>query len=474
MGLFDMFASKKVKQERKAQEAELHKLAQEIGLYKDDKYERKDQVDLNPEEFSLDIFEKMLLDGQVRAAVEMIKLSATAKGFTVTGEDEETRKYAEFILENFESIEGNLEDDIREIITAIVYGYSCTEKVFEYKDGAIRLKKLKTLHPRQVAIKTDRFGNILYVEQRIGSKTIKIPREKVLWYAYDKDFGNLYGKSNLRPIYKHWITKDRLYRFANIAYERYGTPLLIGTTTDANDVGKMNNILKNINSMSSLSISGGDKVDAIQMTNADFIGYIEHHDRKIMEGLLVPPMLLGLSRGQSGSYALSGNQFDIFMIRLESIQRNIKALIEEEIIRPLIDLNFPNAKKYPSFQFKPMADKDITKLASVMNMMITSGVVAPSEDWIREELGMPPASEEAKEELYKRNHPEEQNPETLPEDDEKKDEQKAYTCPYDGESFRNKQSLNHHMRSKHGAGQTNNTKQDKAARGLSNSQAAKK
>lgn len=474
MGLFDMLASKKVKQERKAQEAELHKLAQEIGLYKDDKYERKDQVDLNPEEFSLDIFEKMLLDGQVRAAVEMIKLSATAKGFTVTGEDEETRKYAEFILENFESIEGNLEDDIREIITAIVYGYSCTEKVFEYKDGAIRLKKLKTLHPRQVAIKTDRFGNILYVEQRIGSKTIKIPREKVLWYAYDKDFGNLYGKSNLRPIYKHWITKDRLYRFANIAYERYGTPLLIGTTTDANDVGKMNKILKNINSMSSLSISGGDKVDAIQMTNADFIGYIEHHDRKIMEGLLVPPMLLGLSRGQSGSYALSGNQFDIFMIRLESIQRNIKALIEEEIIRPLIDLNFPSAKKYPSFQFKPMADKDITKLASVMNMMITSGVVAPSEDWIREELGMPPASEEAKEELYKRNHPEEQDPETLPEDDEKKNEQKAYTCPYDGEPFKNKQSLNHHMRSKHGAGQTNNTKQDKAARGLSNSQAAKK
>ena len=474
MGLFDILASKKVKQERKAQEAELHKLAQEIGLYKDDKYERKDQVDLNPEEFSLEIFEKMLLDGQVRAAVEMIKLSATAKGFTVTGEDEETRKYADFILENFESIEGNLEDDIREIITAIVYGYSCTEKVFEYKDGAIRLKKLKTLHPRQVAIKTDRFGNILYVEQRIGSKTIKIPREKVLWYAYDKDFGNLYGKSNLRPIYKHWITKDRLYRFANIAYERYGTPLLIGTTTDANDVGKMNKILKNINSMSSLSISGGDKVDAIQMTNADFIGYIEHHDRKIMEGLLVPPMLLGLSRGQSGSYALSGNQLDIFMIRLESIQRNIKALIEEEIIRPLIDLNFPNAKKYPSFQFKPMADKDITKLASVMNMMITSGVVAPSEDWIREELGMPPASEEAKEELYKRNHPEEQDPETLPEDDEKKDEQKAYTCPYDGESFKNKQSLNHHMRSKHGAGQTNNTKQDKATRGLSNSQAAKK
>jgi len=423
MGLFSSFAQRVLKKEREINDAELHKLASEIGLYKDDKYERKEQVDLNPEEFSLDIFEKMLLDGQVRAAVEMIKLSATAKGFTITGDDEETRKYAEFILENFESIEGNLEDDIREIISAIVYGYSCTEKVFEYKDGAVRLKKLKTLDPKKVHIKTDKFGNILWVEQRIGSKTSKIPREKILWYAYDKQFGNLYGKSNLRPIYKHWITKDRLYRFANIAYERYGTPLLVGTTTDANDVGKMKGILSRINSMSSLSISGGDKVEAIQMTNADFIGYIEHHDRKIMEGMLVPPMLLGLSRGQSGSYALSGNQFDIFMIRLESIQRNIKALIEEEIIRPLVDLNFPNAKRYPSFQFKPMADKDITKLANVMNLMIASGVVAPSEDWIREELGMPAISEEAKREIEERKSvpPADQTPnEKKPQEEEPK------------------------------------------------------
>ncbi|WP_176581332.1 phage portal protein family protein [Bacillus thuringiensis] len=469
MGLFSSFAQKMLKKEREINDAELHKLASEIGLYKDDKYERKEQVDLNPEEFSLDIFEKMLLDGQVRAAVEMIKLSATAKGFTITGDDEESRKYAEFILENFESIEGNLEDGIREIISAIVYGYSCTEKVFEYKDGAVRLKKLKTLDPKKVHVKTDKFGNIIWVEQRIGSKTIKIPREKILWYAYDKQFGNPYGKSNLRPIYKHWITKDRLYRFANIAYERYGTPLLVGTTTDANDVGKMKGILSRINSMSSLSISGGDKVEAIQMTNADFIGYIEHHDRKIMEGMLVPPMLLGLSRGQSGSYALSGNQFDIFMIRLESIQRNIKALIEEEIIRPLVDLNFPNAKRYPSFQFKPMADKDITKLANVMNLMIASGVVAPSEDWIREELGMPAISEEAKREIEAQ-----RNPAPIEGDDEPADKKKKYTCDICGEPFKNEQSLNHHKRSTHGAGRTNNTKQDKAARGLSNSQASKK
>lgn len=449
MGLFS-FASKK--QKKIAQDKELQQLAREIGLYKDDSHERADHTDLNPSEFTLDIYEKMLTDGQVRAASELISLAATSKGFTVTGDDEETRKYAEFILENFESIQGNLEDNIKEIMTALTYGYSCTEKVFEYDKGAVKLRKLKTLNPHQVSVKTDKFGDILWVEQVIGSKTIKIPRNKILWYAFDKRFGNQYGNSNLRPIYKHWITKDRLYRFANIAYERYGTPLLVGTVQDANDVGKMKGILQRINSMSSLSISGGDKIEAIQMTNADFIGYIEHHDRKIMESMLVPPTLLGLSRGQSGSYALSSNQFDVFMIRLESIQRNVKALIEEEIIRPLVDLNFPNVKRYPSFQFKPLADKDTEKLAKVFDTMINANVVAPSEDWIREELGMPAASEETKRELEENRQREYErhsgnNLNGSPNEGSNSQGGDGYMCDNCGGSFPTRKGLSNHQRS---------------------------
>ncbi|MGG5739687.1 phage portal protein family protein [Bacillus cereus group sp. IBL03679] len=384
---------------QKKQEKELLELAREIGLYKDDTYERDNQTDFNPSDFGLEVYDRMLTDGQVKAGSEMIKLSSTAKGFTVTGDDEETRKYAEFILENFESIQGNMEDYIREILSAIDYGYSCTEKVFAYQNGQIRLKKLKTLDPYKVSMKTNGFGDIEYIKQSIGTKEIKIPANKVCWYAYDKKFGNLYGNSMLRTAYKHWLIKDKLYRFANIAYERYGTPLLVGNVQDAKDVGKMEKILRSINGMTGLAISGGDSIKAVQMSNADFIGYIEHHDRKIMESMLIPPMLLGLSRGQSGSYALSGNQFDIFMIRLESLQRDVKSLIEEEIIRPLIDLNFPNVKRYPSFQFRPLADKDTEKMARVFQMMIDKEVVAPSEDWIREELGMPAISEEAKREI---------------------------------------------------------------------------
>ena len=238
--------------------------------------------------------------------------------------------------------------------------------------------------------------------QRIGEQEIKLKPNKIMWYAHDKRFGNLYGNSILRTTYKHWYIKDKMYRFANIAYERYGTPLLIGTVTDAKDVNKMTDLLTRINALTGLAISGGEDIKAVQSSNADFIGYIEHHDRKIMESMLVPPMLLGLSRGQSGSYALSGNQFDMFLIRLEALQRDLKALLEEQVVRPLVDLNFPNAKRYPAVQFQPLASEDIEKMARVFQAMITAQVVAPSEEWIREELGFPAMSEETKKEIEER------------------------------------------------------------------------
>lgn len=422
MGLFDKIRQRLPWNTYAQKEQELLEVARElfgeVGVYKDDTYERPDQEDFNPSDFTFEVYDKMLKDGQVKAGLDMIKLSATSRGFTVTGDDPETRKYADFINQNFEMLQGNLEDTIAEMLSALEYGFSCTEKVFEYKDGKIMLKKLKVLDPHTISVKTNKFGDIEYVIQRIGSKEIKIPRNKIIWYAYDKRFGNLYGNSILRNVYKHWYIKDKMYRFANIAYERYGTPLLIGKVQDARDVNKMTKLLEKINAMTGLAISGGDDIKAIQGSNADFIGYIEHHDRKIMEAMLVPPMLLGLSRGQSGSYALTGNQFDIFMIRLEALQRDLKSLIEEEIIRPLIDLNFPNVKAYPAFNFKPLANEDIEKMARVFNMMIQAQVIAPTEEWIREELGFPVAPRKLEGEQPEKQPDEEEQPEEQPQEGE--------------------------------------------------------
>lgn len=397
MGLFDFF---KHKQETKIEkDKELLELAREIGMYRDDSYDVPDQVEYYDGDFDLEVYEKMMNDGQVNAGIKMIQLAATSKGVVINARTEEEKVYADFIYKNLEHMQGSMEDKLEEMLTALVYGFSCTEKVFEYNDGALMLKKLKVLNPHTVRIRTNRFGDIEYVQQVMGSKTIKISPDKIMWYTYDSQFSNPYGKSALRPAYKYFYMKDAMYRFANIAYERYGTPLLVGQVEDAKDVGKMSGLLRKINGMTGLAISGGDDIKAINGSTADFIGYIEHLDRKTMESLLVPPMLLGLSRGQSGSYALSENMFDIFMLRLMALQRELRSLIQTNVIKPLIDLNFSNVQSYPQFQFRPLAEADKQKLATVFSTMITAGVIEPSEDWIREELGFEEADEDTKSRL---------------------------------------------------------------------------
>lgn len=380
----------------KAAAMELEKLAKdyfgEFGIYRDDTYEQNMQDDYNPDDMGPEIYEKMLQDGQVNSALAMIKLTLLAKGYEVIGNDDETNAYAEFITKNFESIDGHMDNALSEMLSAIEYGYSCTEKVFEYKDGSIMLKKLKVLDPKTVRIRTDRYGDMQFVRQYVGGKEIKIKPEKVIWWAYDKRFGNPYGQSELRRVYKHYFIRDKMYRFANIAYERYGTPLLVGQTQEAKDVPKMKALLRTINGLTGLAVSGGDEIKAIQGTPADYTAYIDHHGQQIMTTLLVPPMLLNLGAGQGGSYSLTENQMNVFIYRIQSLQKQLAALIEEELIRPLIDLNFPNAKAYPAFSFKPMVDKDMSSIAAVLVQLIQGQVIEPDEEWIREKLGFPQAS----------------------------------------------------------------------------------
>lgn len=388
---FNTFSEKK-------KEDEMIKFAKdyfgEMGIFKDDTYERAMQEDYNPDDMDAEAYERMMTDGQVNAAVTMIKLTLLARGYEVQAQTEETEDVAQFIQDNLDQLDTHFDNILQEMLSAIEYGYSATEKVFEYRDNAIMLKKLKVLDPKTVRVKTDRFGDIVHIKQYIGNKDILIKPEKVIWWAYNKKFGNPYGQSELRRVYKHYFIRDKMYRFANIAYERYGTPLLVGRVNEAKDVPKMQRLLRTINGMSGLAVSGGDSIDAIQGQPVDFTSYIDHHGQQIMTTLLVPPMLINLGQGQGGSYSLSNNQMEMFMFRIQSLQRQLSALLEDQLIRPLVDLNFPGVTDYPKFVFGSMSEEKMNDIANTFKTLIDATVIEPDEEWLRDHLGLPQMSED--------------------------------------------------------------------------------
>jgi phage gp29-like protein len=419
MGLFDVFKEKTI-DDRKPQETLTEdELLEEYSLYRNhyfDKY--SDGVEEYTDPVGITTYRQMATqDAQIKAGLLALRLPILAKGFVIKcpldthGHDgKQQDKYDEqvaFLEYCFKNMGNSLEETLDQMLSAVPYGFSVAEPVYtKYKEGKwknkIGLRKAKVLNPTTIKFKMNDYGDILSVVQEIGEKKITIPYEKMIHFNFDSEFGSPYGSSALHAIHKHWYIKDNMYKFANMAYERNGMPLLVGTVKNKNEVGKMRRILDNILGRTGVAISGTDDIKVLDSTKTmDFVNYINHHNMMIMRGLMIPSLLFGNEGSGTGSYALGQSHFDMFLFRLESIQKDLQKVINDKIVKRLIDINFGKQEVYPELQFKPLMDKDRDKLSDIFFKLVNAQIIEPQEEWVRDQLGFPQMSDEHRERVEK-------------------------------------------------------------------------
>ncbi|GAH50701.1 unnamed protein product, partial [marine sediment metagenome] len=105
------------------------------------------------------------------------------------------------------------------MISAIAYGFSVTEIVFEENRGKWLVRTsngLKTLNPEYIKFFSDPFGNLMKIEENIGGSSVDLPLDRMLIWSHNRKFGNWYGESLLNACYKNWFIKDAMLKFANI------------------------------------------------------------------------------------------------------------------------------------------------------------------------------------------------------------------------------------------------------------------
>jgi phage gp29-like protein len=120
-------------------------------------------------------------------------------------------------------------------------------------------------------------------------------------------------------------------------------------------------------------------------------GYIEallYHDRQIAKTIL--GQTLTTDEGlRTGSFALAKVHLEVLSFFLEKLRRDLEeTVMREQVIRRLVDYNFQTGR-YPTFSLGSLQPKDLQTLGDLISKMITGGVVAPDETWIREYLGLP-------------------------------------------------------------------------------------
>ncbi len=392
-------------------------LTEDVGLYKSTAWTNLAIGDYNPEEISFDEYKKMLnYDSQVIAGFDIIQMGVLMKPWKIIHQDEEIVKILTASLEQM--MWPTFRDAMKQMMAAITYGFTATELVFDDYRGfwmPRRFNALKTFDPEQIHFYTDPPGNLLRIEQRIGGQRIPLPLGRTLVWSHEKEWGNWYGKSILRGCYKNWFIKDAMLKFANIAYERFGAPILLGIASTIKDLTTIGEAIEHLFARSQAVIRKGDEKDptdikVIESGRAEmpFERYIRYQDEMILRRMLIgEPIFSG-----GGSTYSSKVPLDLLMMRFEDFRLELTGVMNN-MLQIITDLNW-SVDIYPKLAFAPLTTLDRAAIVQKIYTAIDKRVIFVDEPWVRDELNFPSPSKEVRKRL-------EEAAELPPEEEEKEE-----------------------------------------------------
>lgn len=347
------------------------------------------------DEIDLPIYWQMFRsDATVKAGVEFIRLSILSR--LVGYQNTAFPKVEEFINLALKSMEGALWDVVQDLLSAIWAGFAIAEVTYKPIGTKIGWKSIRVLNPATVypgGIETDDKGKIRRVLQRLGQEEIEIPLNRCVIWSFGSEFGNPWGNSLLRPAYSPWLMKQVLIRLWNTHLERQATPLGIVALPQAEmvvwcpvhqreerNIEAMKHIMEDLHNRNSLIYSGGAEVRFERMEGKGemFESAIRYQDNQILRALLIPSLLV--TEGEYGTRAQAMVHQEAFQMMLSGIIRELKAVLDEQVFRPLIELNFGELSEWGGVVFKPFADSDYAVWADVLRKLTEVGWLSPKDE----------------------------------------------------------------------------------------------
>ena len=368
-------------------------LNEDVGRYRSitTRWSQLATGDYNPDTISYDEYKKMnTYDAQVIAGVDLIQMGVLMKPWRIRHNDQaiiddltkalNTLRYPSF------------RDAMKQMLDAIFLGFSVTEIVFEQYGNYWMPRHsngLKTFDPDYIRFHSDEYGNLRGVEQRLGGYQNWLPQDRIVIWSHEKKYGNRYGNALLKGCYKNWYIKDAMLKFANIAYERFGSPILMGIVKNTADMTTMSQNIEHLYARSQAVIVRRDDKDPTNVEVLEsrrkempFDRYIRYHDEMILRRMLIGQRLF---EGGGGTYGPKV-PLDIIFMRFEDFRMELVDALND-MLRIIVDLNWEVDGDYPRLEFAPLTTLDQQQLRQSIYEAIDRGIVERGEPWVRDELG---------------------------------------------------------------------------------------
>jgi phage gp29-like protein len=360
-------------------------------------------------------------DATVQALELAITLPIRATDWDVqpASDDPTAKEATDLVYDNlFGGMTHTFDDFLRDALLALFYGFTIFEKVFEERDDYIVWRKFAPRHPQTIErFLFDETGGLAGVRQ-VGFdpqgrfRQVDIPIDKLLVFIWRRELGNPYGVSVLRAAYKHWFLKDLAYKLQAIALERWAVGIPVGKVPAGTSEQDKQTFLQMLEAMrgherAAMVLPEDYSVELIgaeagQRANQAFVEAIQHHDTMIVKSVLA--QFLNLGTGDVGSWALSRDHSQLFLMGLNSVAQWFADHINRYAIPQLCRLNF--GEDFTDFPKLTFADLRLVLqrevLAEAIGKLVQVGILTPDrslQEWVRDVFDLPPLPEKQPEEV---------------------------------------------------------------------------
>lgn len=336
-------------------------------------------------------------DPDLRATVERRVNTVAGKPWEVMPFDESdaATAQAEFVSGALDMLP-NFTDVRRRILAATAFGFSVNEPIWAIgDDGMVYLVDVKDKPNELFAFAIDD-QRLLYRKSAFDMDYTDVPPHKSILCQYQATGDNPYGSALMKSVYFYYWFKINAMRFWAIATEKYGMPSVIGqlpanVTEAAREqfIEDLNNITKSTAMAISTDVASIKLLEAIRPVADPFAAFIRYIEEKY-SWLILGGTFTGGQTNASGSRASEQVHADATDDIVQYDAEMLMAVIQRDIIKPLIDFNFPpNAVLgYPTFNIKFEPEKDRLAIVEVMTKAVAVGLEIP-QSWAYEQLNIP-------------------------------------------------------------------------------------
>ena len=353
----------------------------------------------NKNRISYNLGKTILQDSQVSTGFDILKYLLSSKQWVLIANDNDADSTTyEFIQNMLFNMDTELNEIVKQTITALLWGFSIHELLFDInEDGKLYLKNMIPLHIKTLQDQPfiyDDDGILVGIHQEYENETVDIPINKVLKYSYNANYDEDYGNGLLydfRPIVEDKMNiNDWLMTFL----EKHESPTLYGKTNNPTSRDALLSAFEDVSDgTTGLVVDREDDVGVLESSHRGetFFRTLQYKDNEIFRRYYrryyLGNLLLG-DNSQTGTYAQSQTQLEFGSLVFDGILEEIANCIQKQIINPIVEWNYGSIDLAPTISFDKFTTGDLTGLFNILKPLMDTGVVDSENKAVQDAIAL--------------------------------------------------------------------------------------